>query len=167
VQKAALDIAKQYADQDHWTAVARNLRVPFWDWAVSRVPPDEIIALENVNIITPDGNQNPVPNPFLRYTFNPVDSSFPSPWDQSQTTFRDPVEILKRCDMTLPHSNFAHSFFSTKVNCLVHSGSNLPIKHLAFSRLFTLGPLSVIPVAAMVVALVTPWKPFITIFIGQ
>jgi tyrosinase len=100
LQQAALGIAQQYADQDHWTAVARNLRVPFWDWASSSVPPDEVIALENVNIITPDGNQNAVPNPFLRYSFNPIDPSFTSPWDQYQTTVRhpedqDPVQGLK------------------------------------------------------------------------
>ena len=167
VQKAALDIAQQYADQDHWTAVARNLRVPFWDWAATSVPPDEVIALENVNIITPDGNQNSVPNPFLRYSFNPIDPSFTLPWDQYQTTVRhpenqDPVEGLRRCDMTLPHSTFAHSFF-TKVICLP-PGSNLPSKPITFSRAFILGPLSATTRPRMVAALVTPWKPFMTRF---
>jgi len=38
VQQAALNIAQQYADQDHWTAVARNLRVPFWDWGCLQRP---------------------------------------------------------------------------------------------------------------------------------
>jgi len=99
VQQAALGIAQQYSDTDRWTAAARNLRVPFWDWAASAVPPDEIIALENVDITTPNGDQS-VPNPFLRYTFNPIDPSFTSPWDGYQTTVRhpedsDPVDALK------------------------------------------------------------------------
>jgi len=166
VQQAALSIAKLYADQDHWTAVALNLRIPFWDWAVSSVPPDEIIALENVNIITPDGKQD-VPNPFFQYTFKPIDPSFPSPWNRYQITVRypcseDSVKDLKRYDMVLPHSNFTHSFFSTKVNCPLPD-RNLPRKHLTFSRVVRLGPLSA-PTTPRVATLLTPWKPFMTKF---
>ncbi|KAH9969746.1 hypothetical protein BC827DRAFT_1277089 [Russula dissimulans] len=99
VQQAALGIAQQYSDTDRWTAAARNFRLPYWDWAASALPPDELIALETVNITTPSGDQS-VPNPLLRYPFNPIHPSFPSPFDQWQTTVRhpddaDPVDSLK------------------------------------------------------------------------
>ncbi|KAF8500854.1 photo-regulated tyrosinase [Russula emetica] len=92
LQQHALDVAKTYrTNQQHWISVAQNLRAPYWDWATNSVPPPEVISLQNVNIITPDGKTSSVPNPLYQYTFNPVDPSFPSPWKTYKTTIRDPA----------------------------------------------------------------------------
>jgi tyrosinase len=69
---------------------AENLRAPYWDWASNSVPPDEVISLQNVEIITPDGRTTSVPNPLYQYTFNPVDPSFPDPYRSWRTTVRHP-----------------------------------------------------------------------------
>ncbi|KAI9508872.1 photo-regulated tyrosinase [Russula earlei] len=90
LQQHALDIAKTYQDQRRWVGAAQNLRAPYWDWAIKTVPPPEVISLETVDIITPDGKTTNVPNPLLKYTFKPVDSSFPNPWRSWKTTIRHP-----------------------------------------------------------------------------
>ncbi|KAI0304304.1 tyrosinase [Multifurca ochricompacta] len=91
LQQHALDIAKTYqVDQQSWLTAAQNLRAPYWDWATNTVPPPEVISLETVDIITPDGNTTSVANPLLGYTFNPIDRSFPSPYKYWQTTIRHP-----------------------------------------------------------------------------
>ncbi|KAI9508871.1 photo-regulated tyrosinase [Russula earlei] len=92
LQQNALDIAQQYEDKPRWIGAAQNLRLPFWDWASNIIPPDEVISLETVDIITPDGNTTSVPNPLLRYTFNPIDDSFPSPYSGWRTTVRHPYD---------------------------------------------------------------------------
>ncbi|KAI0297678.1 photo-regulated tyrosinase [Russula brevipes] len=90
LQRHALDIANRYQDKGRWVTAAQNLRAPFWDWATTSVPPPEVISLETVDIITPDGNTTTVQNPLLQYPFNPIDSSFPSPYASWQTTIRHP-----------------------------------------------------------------------------
>jgi tyrosinase len=90
MQQHAIVIAQQYQDQQRWSSAAQNLRAPYWDWATNSVPPPEVISLESVNIITPDGNTTSVPNPLFQYTFNPIDPSFPNPYSNWQTTIRHP-----------------------------------------------------------------------------
>jgi len=90
LQQHALDIAKTYQDQQHWTSVAQNLRAPYWDWATNSVPPPEVVSLTTVNITTPDGKMTSVENPLIKYTFNPIDPSFPSPYKSWKTTIRHP-----------------------------------------------------------------------------
>ena len=122
LQQHALEIAKTYRNnQSHWISVAQNLRAPYWDWATNSVPPPEVIALQTVNIITPDGKTSSVPNPLYQYTFNPVDPSFPSPWNTYKTTIRDPsrsapnvtdVQRLTRYEISFPETSFSHSLSS-------------------------------------------------------
>ena len=122
LQQHALEIAKTYRNnQSHWISVAQNLRAPYWDWATNSVPPPEVIALQTVNIITPDGKTSSVPNPLYQYNFNPVDQSFPSPWNTYKTTIRDPspsapnvtdVQRLTRYEISFPETSFSHSLSS-------------------------------------------------------
>jgi Common central domain of tyrosinase len=75
LQQHAVEIAKGYQDQARWSLAAQNLRAPYWDWATNIVPPPEVISLEYLDIIKPEGKKS-VPNPLLRYKFKPVDPSF-------------------------------------------------------------------------------------------
>lgn len=92
LQQHAIEIAKTYTvNKDRWTKAARNIRNPYWDWAVHAVPPPEVSWLEQVTITKPDGSKGKVPNPLVKYTFHPIDSSFPLPWSDWPTTLRHPV----------------------------------------------------------------------------
>lgn len=123
MQQHALDIAKTYRNNlQHWIGVAQNLRAPYWDWATNSVPPPEVISLQTVNILTPDGKTSSVPNPLYQYPFNPVDPSFPSPWNTYRTTIRDPapnapgvtnVQRLTRYGISLPETSFLSFAFPT------------------------------------------------------
>lgn len=96
LQSHALEIAKLYTvDKDRWIAEATQFRVPYWDWASQAVPPDEVIRQQQVAIITPDSNGKKVlvPNPFLHYTFHPVDPSFEKPFASWRTTLRHPKPV--------------------------------------------------------------------------
>jgi tyrosinase len=126
IQQHALEIAKTYrTDQQQWLSAAQNLRAPYWDWATNSVPPPEVISLQTVNIITPDGKTTSVPNPLYQYTFNPVDPSFPSPWKYWKTTIRHPdnpssqnattdSQALRKYDFTFSDSSIYRLFFHQK-----------------------------------------------------
>jgi len=91
LQQHALQIASTYqVDTQSWVTAAQNLRAPYWDWATNTVPPPQVISLETLDIITPDGQTTSVANPLLKYTFNPIDPSFPDPYSNWQTTIRHP-----------------------------------------------------------------------------
>src|SRR5260370_7105626 len=86
MQQHALGIAKTYHhNPQHWISVPENLRAPYWDWATNSVPPPEVISLQTVNIITPDGKTSSVSNPLYQYTFTPTNPYFPSPWNSLKT----------------------------------------------------------------------------------
>jgi tyrosinase len=92
IQKAAINIAATYTvNKDQYENAAKNLRQPYWDWAQNPIPPPEVISLDEVTIINPSGQQVLVPNPFRRYTFHPIDPSFPEPYASWQTTLRYPT----------------------------------------------------------------------------
>lgn len=92
MQQHALEIANTYqVNKDRWVTAAQNLRAPYWDWATNSVPPDEVISNTTVNIVTPDGRTTSVANPLLKYTFNPIDASFPAPYKNWRTTIRNPT----------------------------------------------------------------------------
>lgn len=128
MQKHALDISTQYQDQQRWSSAAQNLRAPYWDWATNSVPPPEVISLQTVDITTPDGNTTTVPNPLYQYTFNPIDPSFPAPYQYWQTTIRHPddpnsedastdAQALKEYDFTFPDPSLSQPFYPIKVTC--------------------------------------------------
>ncbi|KAH9980088.1 tyrosinase [Lactifluus volemus] len=96
MQSHALKIAEDFTvDKETWKSAAQNLRAPYWDWATPGkiVPPAKVIALSDVSITGFDGNPTTVSNPLFKYTFNPIDKSFGTPWDKHQTTVRDPHMI--------------------------------------------------------------------------
>jgi tyrosinase len=100
LQQHAVEIAKGYQDQARWSLAAENLRAPYWDWATNILPPPEVISLEYLDIIKPEGKKS-VPNPLLRYKFKPVDPSFESiptrngiSFKDLQTTIRHPKDRL-------------------------------------------------------------------------
>ncbi|KAJ7501098.1 tyrosinase [Mycena galericulata] len=91
LQDAAIAIAATYtANQTQFQAAALQLRQPYWDWASNAVPPPEVISLDQVSIIAPNGQTIQVDNPLRRYIFHPIDPSFPPPYDAWQTTLRQP-----------------------------------------------------------------------------
>ncbi|KAJ7088152.1 photo-regulated tyrosinase [Mycena epipterygia] len=91
LQAAAIRIAATYTvDQDRFKQAAMELRQPYWDWARNSVPPAEVISLDQVTIIAPNGQRTQVDNPLRRYTFHPIDPSFPKTYSGWQTTLRHP-----------------------------------------------------------------------------
>ncbi|KAJ7711400.1 tyrosinase [Mycena metata] len=91
LQAAAINIAATYTvDQDRFKKAALELRQPYWDWAKNSVPPAEVISLAKVTIIAPNGQKTQVDNPLRRYTFHPIDPSFPDPYSGWPTTLRHP-----------------------------------------------------------------------------
>ncbi|KAJ7639993.1 hypothetical protein DFH06DRAFT_1430577 [Mycena polygramma] len=92
LQTAAIKIAATYTvDQARFKQAALNLRQPYWDWALNAVPPDEVIALRQVSVTTPNGQRTQVDNPLYCYTFHPIDPSFPRPFSNWNTTLRQPT----------------------------------------------------------------------------
>jgi hypothetical protein len=131
-----------------------------------------VIKDSTVNIITPDGNTTSVANPLFQYPFNPIDPSFPAPYKYWHTTIRHPdnpnspsattdSQALAEYDFSFPDRSLSHLFFTIKVTCH-RSRVTLPQVPTTFYRVFVLGRLSVTTRRAMVVALVTPWKPYTT-----
>lgn len=125
MQQHAIDIAQQYQDQPTWSNAAQNLRAPYWDWATNSVPPPEVISLQTVNIITPDGNPTDVPNPLYQYTFHPIEPTFPTPYINWPTTIRHPddfnspsattdVQALTEYASTFLHLSLSQSFYTIK-----------------------------------------------------
>ena len=121
MQDHAKRIAATYrVDPEGWRKAADEIRQPYWDWAVNSVPPDEVIALQQVNITTPDGNVTAVDNPLYQYAFHPVDPSFPDPYSNWGTTLRQPtttgsdavddVDLIKRY---VPNHCFAETLRSS------------------------------------------------------
>jgi hypothetical protein len=179
LQQHALDIAKKYQhDRDRWLTAAQNLRMPYWDWATNSVPPPEVISLQKVNIIAPDGRTTSVPNPLYQYTFNPVDQSFPSPWRSWKTTIRHPdnpnspnattdVQDLTRYDLTWPDLNISRSFSLLLSVIFSRSRTTSPPVPTTYSLVFVLGLRSATTPKVMVVALATPSKPYMTRFMAS
>ncbi|KAJ7674241.1 tyrosinase [Mycena rosella] len=94
LQTAAIAIASTYTvDQDRFKQAALGLRQPYWDWASNAVPPAEVISLDKVPIIAPNGQKIQVTNPLRRYTFHPIDPSFGPPYNAWKTTLRQPDTI--------------------------------------------------------------------------
>ncbi|KAJ3802926.1 tyrosinase [Lentinula aff. detonsa] len=91
IQAAAIKIASTYTvDKARYQDAALNLRQPYWDWAKNPIPPPEVISMDEVTIMDPNGQKISVPNPLRRYTFHPIDPSFPEPYQSWQTTLRHP-----------------------------------------------------------------------------
>ncbi|KAE9400782.1 tyrosinase [Gymnopus androsaceus JB14] len=92
IQAAAVNIAATYTvDKARYQQAALNLRQPYWDWALKPVPPPEVISLDEVTIVNPSGQKVSVANPLRRYTFHPIDPSFPDPYASWPTTLRYPT----------------------------------------------------------------------------
>ncbi|KAG7085489.1 hypothetical protein E1B28_003052 [Marasmius oreades] len=94
IQREAVKIAATYtsADAQKYKDAAENVRQPYWDWARNSVPPAEVISMDQVTILAaPDGRKVKVSNPLRRYTFHPIDKSFPRPYNQWKSTYRYPT----------------------------------------------------------------------------
>ncbi|KAL0564746.1 hypothetical protein V5O48_017294 [Marasmius crinis-equi] len=92
IQREAVKIANTYtADAQRFKDAAQSLRQPYWDWARNSVPPAEVISMDQVTITGADGKKVSVTNPLRRYTFNPIDKSFPRPYSNWKTTYRHPT----------------------------------------------------------------------------
>jgi len=114
-----------------------------------------------------------VPNPLYQYTFNPIDPSFPSPWNSYRTTIRDPtrnapnvtnVKQLTMYDVSLTDTSFSHSLFLPVIWGPYRE--ILPQVSTTFFRVLLLGLLLATTQWAMVAALVTLWRPYMTEFMA-
>ncbi|KAF7290719.1 Di-copper centre-containing protein [Mycena indigotica] len=95
LQRTAITIAETYTvNKEEFKKAAMELRQPFWDWAADALPPPEVISKDYVDIIGPDGEKVPVPNPLRRYTFHPIDPSFQdTTFEKWGTTIRHPTTM--------------------------------------------------------------------------
>jgi tyrosinase len=95
VQSEACKIAATYTDElkPEFVAAANNLRQPFWDWADKITPPDEVLTLDQVEYIAPNGQTQTMENPFRRYKFHSKESvsEFPEKFKQWDRTLRHPT----------------------------------------------------------------------------
>ncbi|KAJ8091668.1 hypothetical protein AAF712_005919 [Marasmius tenuissimus] len=92
IQAEAVKIAATYTvDAQRFKDAAQSLRQPYWDWARNSVPPAEVISMNQITITRSDGRKVAVTNPLRRYTFNPIDPSFPRPYSSWRTTLRHPT----------------------------------------------------------------------------
>ncbi|KAM0723502.1 hypothetical protein Q7P37_000489 [Cladosporium fusiforme] len=70
----AIIVAEQFtgSDRDRYTEAARNLRIPFWDWAAlspeGENPFPQMFTDESVSVVSPNGPMN-ITNPLNGYTF--------------------------------------------------------------------------------------------------
>ncbi|KAG8922053.1 hypothetical protein FRC02_012164, partial [Tulasnella sp. 418] len=105
LQGHAVRIADTYTtpDKQEWLQAAIDLRAPYWDWASEAVPPPEVIELQQLNIILPDGTEGPIDNPLLTYRFNPRPSfssraktvRCPVPSSSTETNLRALIDSLQ------------------------------------------------------------------------
>ena len=87
-----MEIARTYlVNTDDWKKAAADLRQPYWDWASNIIPPPQVISQKLVTITNNLGKQVKVSNPLFNYKFHPIDSSFPDPYSNWQTTLRHPT----------------------------------------------------------------------------
>ena len=120
LQDHARKIAATYTtDRDAWREAAENLRQPYWDWAATAVPPDQVIALKKVTITkAPSGKTKEVDNPLYNYTFHPIDASFPEPYQEWKTTLRqpkyDPDDIEDATDDPQRVKEYAPNYYSAE-----------------------------------------------------
>ncbi|KAF8901474.1 tyrosinase [Gymnopilus junonius] len=92
VQQHAKEVAATYTvDCAAWLQAADELRQPYWDWATNSVPPDEVVALQQVTITGPHGHKITVDNPIYSYKFHPIDPSFPPTFQNRKSTIRYPT----------------------------------------------------------------------------
>lgn len=68
--QCAVKIADEYKGPDaaEWMMAAQTLRSPYWDWAAHAIPPDEVIEIPKLKIVTAKGEEE-VDNPLLMYTY--------------------------------------------------------------------------------------------------
>lgn len=91
LQNYAAQVANTYTvDTAAWQQAAADFRQPYWDWATNSVPPAQVISMDQVTITGPNGKKISVSNPLKRYAFDPIDPSFPPPYDKWNTTLRQP-----------------------------------------------------------------------------
>jgi tyrosinase len=103
LQQHAVGLAATYKkDKAEWQKAAADLRQPFWDWGRNAVPPDEIIFLQKLAIIKPNGAKAQVDNPFLRYIFRPVEPTFTGPYRAWQATVRHPATAAPDAPSDVP-----------------------------------------------------------------
>ena len=93
LQNKALQIVNDSSYDAEWKKAAEMLRAPYWDWALKAgdgVPPEEVIAQQEITVHTPHGTKK-MKNPLFSYTFHPkVDPSFKYPFDGWLETLRYP-----------------------------------------------------------------------------
>ncbi|KAI9668449.1 MAG: hypothetical protein M1831_001203 [Alyxoria varia] len=104
----------QGAARTRFSNAARNLRVPYWDWAAnyggSAVLPASMTN-KFVTLETPSGRQN-VLNPLFRYDTHPLDRAgfLTDPWDAWPVTLRypnstDPVRVASQNNLATARVN--------------------------------------------------------------
>lgn len=104
IQEHAIKLAATYkVDKEGWQKAAIELRQPFWDWSLPNpMPPDEVIALDRVEITQPDGSKIKVQNPFLEFKFqSPKDTETFGSWATTPKTVRRPKVLGPKAETDL------------------------------------------------------------------
>jgi tyrosinase len=96
LQQKAVNIASTYTDDTaSWVKAATELRQPYWDWARPQgpVPPEEVISMQQVTIVKPDGIRGLVDNPLVYFRFPSEESraTFSSTYRSLEMTVRNPM----------------------------------------------------------------------------
>ena len=92
LQNNAISVANQFSGNDRarYLSAAQNLRLPYWDWALS--PPEgenpfpQMFSDATVSVNTPSGQQT-IENPLLQFDFGDA----PHSWNQAGYTTRNPA----------------------------------------------------------------------------
>ena len=104
LQKRAVEIANTYkVDSAGWKQAAKDIRHPYWDWAVHATPPAEIISLTSVTITDMNGYKISVNNPFYAFVFPPNEiNGFEGNYQQWPTTLRRPMSANAAAQSNVP-----------------------------------------------------------------
>jgi len=126
----AMAVAEEFTGDDYnkYTAVARNLRIPFWDWAAlpaeGENPFPNMFTDDEVSVYSPTGQKN-IPNPLKGYNFKDTETH---DFMNSDVTERKPTFTLEnrkqlRSDLwTVLSSNQIYNAFATQA--LTTDGGN-------------------------------------------
>lgn len=89
--KHARDIAAETASgNQEWKEAAENLRLPYWDWAIKKMPPPEVMTMTSIDVVKPDGTTMTIDqNPLFAYNFK--DQSSISTVGRNRTRRGNPI----------------------------------------------------------------------------
>jgi tyrosinase len=131
LQGHAIELAATYqVNKDDWQKAAIELRQPYWDWSLpDPMLPPEVIELDRVKIIQPDGLEVKVQNPFFGYNFQSAKDIETFIVDRRQKDFRTTPRTVR-------HPTFLGPNAETDLDALKEA---LKVSHTLNTRQLLLG----------------------------